>query len=203
MPAPASQTSPGLRAVKPSGSFDRSTRTLQINTDITRLAQKISTASLNSPVPPNQSATSLTPHSFKSIRSFKSFSDVKSAAVTGISAILRPHTFQEYLDQTIPQLNPFNEDFSAYEWAKTLVMAKNSKPEKYPRRSAGISFQNLGAYGHSNTTDYQKTVLNSFYQLKNIVSPAGKKGNRKEILQNFNGVAHKGETCVVLGRPGR
>ncbi|KZV61232.1 hypothetical protein PENSPDRAFT_671151 [Peniophora sp. CONT] len=33
-------------------------------------------------------------------------------------------------------------------------------PERFPKRTAGISWQNLNPYGYGNFTDYQKSVLN-------------------------------------------
>lgn len=179
------------RTVKPQNSFERSSRRLQINTDITQLAQRITHAS-QSPSPTTP------PRLLSAAPSSLSFAEFRRAFARGG----RQATFQEFLDQSKPQLNPFSDEFSAYAWAKTLMQAKKTDPQRYPARSAGVAFQNLGAYGYSKGTDYQRTVLNNLYALKNIFG-GGKKAQRKEILLNFNGVAQKGETCIVLGRPGR
>lgn len=206
-------------------SFNRSSRNLQITTDITLLAQQIAAAAANTntnaarspsiePATPKEFSFKLsTPRSTPSLLSLsaglaKSVSNIPSLltgrqAGAGVGAEAKPETFQDYLDQSNPELNPFSPQFSPHAWAKQLLTARAENPERYPSKAAGIAFRNLGAVGRTKKTDYQKTVLNAVYQLKDLVS-GGKNGERKrQILRNFNGVTKKGETCVVLGRPGR
>lgn len=187
--------------------------------EITQFAQQITTASKAASIHSKTKAV----RKYTSILSFASFVDLSDSIVSKVgysttnnpSTSQLPHTvpsppsppppttFHEILDQGNPQLNPFSPEFSAHTWAKHLVNAKIRDPERYPSRSAGISFENLGAYGYSKGTEYQKTVLNNLYQLQSLLSSKRRKGNRIDILKNFNGVVKKGETCVVLGRPGR
>jgi hypothetical protein len=187
--------------------------------EITQFAQKITYASRAASLKSKPSKPTMS--HYPSMLSFGSFADLADTilkttvnagssnrdAVDNLAASAEattgkePVTFHDQLDQTNPQLNPFSEDFNAYIWAKHLVNAKIRNPERYPSRSAGISFENLGAYGYSRGTDYQANVLNTVMKLKSLFS--NRKGGRVEILRNFNGVVKKGETCVVLGRPGR
>lgn len=191
--------------------------------EITQFAQKITYASRAASVKSKSSKPSIS--RYPSVLSFGSFADLAdtiikttvnistnrnpdadgNTAVTSeeskVTHSKEPITFHEHLDQTNPQLNPFSEEFNAYVWAKHLVNAKIRDPERYPSRSAGISFENLGAYGYSRGTDYQTNVLNTVLKLNSVFS--NRKGGRIDILRNFNGVVKKGETCVVLGRPGR
>lgn len=108
-----------------------------------------------------------------------------------------------FIDFSNSLLNPQSPDFSHRAWAKHFLNLQAQDPERYPHRHAGVSFKHLGAYGHGTGYDYQKTVLNviesSFQYLKSL----GKKKTKIQILHDFNGIVKPGETCVVLGRPGR
>lgn len=198
-------------------SFHRSSRNLQITTDITHLAQQISAAAAASTAAGRSpSIAPVTPKDLKhgtprSSPSLLSLSAGIAKSVSQIPSLLtgnrvpgngKPETFQDYLDQSNPELNPFSPQFSPHAWAKQLLTARTENPERYPSKAAGIAFRNLGAVGRTKKTDYQKTVVNAIYQVKDLVG--GNKGERKrQILRNFNGLTKKGETCVVLGRPGR
>lgn len=188
--------------LKHQSSFDRSSRCVQINSDITSLAQRITQASRGpSPDPEKQQTTT----TLKSPKSYLSFTEFKRA-FPGIPSILgssheRPATFHEYLDQSRPVLNPFSPEFSPYAWAKVLMEAKKTDPLRFPTRSVGVAFENLGAFGYTKGTDFQRTVVNNVYRLGELVGRG--KAKRKDILSGFNGAVQKGEMCVVLGRPGR
>jgi hypothetical protein len=100
------------------------------------------------------------------------------------------------------KLNPNSPNFSAKAWAKSLVNLQQSD-DKNPRRTAGVAFRNLNAYGFGASTDYQKTVGNIWLQVAGSVRHLlGAKERRIDILQGFDGVVNAGEMLVVLGPPG-
>ena len=160
--------------------------------EITQFAQKFTYASRAASLKSKPSKPTIS--GYPSVLSFGSFGNIADTILkttvnadgtdrekldNTAAAAKEPVTFHDHMDTTNPQLNPFSD----------------------PSRSAGISFENLGAYGYSRGSDYQPNVLNTVMKLKSIFS--NNKGGRVEILRNFNGVVKKGETCVVLGRPGR
>lgn len=109
-----------------------------------------------------------------------------------------------FIDPTDPILDPNNENFNARAWTKHVVRFRDRDPNQYPHKAAGVSFKNLSAFGYGTGTDYQKTVGNIFFEASTIVRKlTGHKGKKVDILQNFDGIIKSGETCVVLGRPGR
>lgn len=104
-----------------------------------------------------------------------------------------------------PELNPHSEQFSYKKWIKHILHIRSRDPERYPKRSAGVSFRNLNAYGFGTAADYQADVFNiwlkGFGWIKNQLG-FGKKV-RIDILRDFEGLVRSGEMLVVLGRPGR
>lgn len=108
-----------------------------------------------------------------------------------------------FLDTSNPFLNPNSPDFSPREWTKHLVSLEARDPDRYPQRKSGVSFKNLGIYGYGTSYDYQKTVVNTIPSTFRKIMDLGKKKTRIQILRDLNGVVKPGETCVVLGRPGR
>ncbi|KAJ5520712.1 hypothetical protein N7463_001165 [Penicillium fimorum] len=100
-------------------------------------------------------------------------------------------------------LNPKGPNFKARDWMKMLLAIRSRNPDKYPDRTAGISFQNLSVHGFGSPTDYQKDVLNSMLELGTMVRRlAGLKLQKIQILRDFDGLVKSGETLVVLGKPG-
>ncbi|KKY22769.1 putative abc [Phaeomoniella chlamydospora] len=100
-------------------------------------------------------------------------------------------------------LDPNGPNFSAKAWARNLVAVTSRDPERYPRRTAGISFKNLNAHGFGTPTDYQKDVGNIWLQAGAAVRALSGTGKTKiQILQGFDGYVEPGEMLVVLGRPG-
>ncbi|KAL5318885.1 hypothetical protein ACEPPN_013953 [Leptodophora sp. 'Broadleaf-Isolate-01'] len=101
-------------------------------------------------------------------------------------------------------LDPKSPNFKPRAWAEALIHLKSRDPEKFPKRSAGISFRNLNVYGFGNTTDYQKSVGNIWLGLVGVIRRlAGISSSRKiEILRDFEGLVRSGEMLVVLGPPG-
>lgn len=104
-----------------------------------------------------------------------------------------------------PTLDPNSEDFNSRKWVKNLLRITSRDPEKYPRRTAGVSFRNLSAFGYGTAADYQMDVGNMWLKGLGWLRSAlgyGKKV-RIDILRNFEGYVRSGEMLVVLGRPGR
>lgn len=110
-----------------------------------------------------------------------------------------------FLDPTAdPELDPNSESFKQKKWVKNLLHITSRDPEKYPRRTAGVTFRNLNAYGYGTAADYQADVFNTW--LKAFGHIRGWLGLRKkkriDILRDFEGLVKSGEMLVVLGRPG-
>lgn len=100
-------------------------------------------------------------------------------------------------------LNPNSPKFKVRDWMKMLLAIRSRSPDKYPDRTAGISFKNLSVHGFGSPTDYQKDVLNSILELGTMVRRlVGLKLQRIQILRDFDGLVKSGETLVVLGKPG-
>jgi hypothetical protein len=109
-------------------------------------------------------------------------------------------------EKTDPQLDPTSDEFNAQEWVKSILAIQSRDPERYPSRTAGVSFTNLNVHGYGSATDYQKTVgnvwLDYFGKFKRLIG-VGKKLTKIQILRDFEGLVRAGEMLVVLGRPGR
>lgn len=104
-----------------------------------------------------------------------------------------------------PELNPNSDKFNHRKWVKNILQITSRDPERYPRRTAGVSFRNLNAYGYGTAADYQMNVANLWLKAFGWVKSAlgyGKKV-RIDILWDFEGLVRSGEMLVVLGRPGR
>ncbi|VVT50426.1 uncharacterized protein SAPINGB_P002757 [Magnusiomyces paraingens] len=108
-----------------------------------------------------------------------------------------------FIEPTDPILDPYSDQFNARAWARHVLRFKDRDPERYPMRTTGVSFRNLGAFGYGTGTDYQKTVANLPLQVPSVIrSFFGHKGDKVQILREFDGLVRSGESCVVLGRPG-
>lgn len=104
-----------------------------------------------------------------------------------------------------PELNPHSEQFNSRRWLKNMLQITARDPERYPRRTAGVSFRNLNVYGYGTAADYQTDVANMWLKTAGWfrgLMGAGKKV-RIDILRGFEGMVRSGELLVVLGRPGR
>lgn len=122
----------------------------------------------------------------------------RATSIVSVSTAVNP-----FIDAQDTILDPYNEHFNARQWTKHMLKLQQKDPERYPLRTAGVSFKNLSAYGYSQGSDYQKTVGNIVLSLGSMTrSLMGHKGDHVDILRNFNGLLKEGETCVVLGRPG-
>jgi hypothetical protein len=110
-----------------------------------------------------------------------------------------------FLDISDPQLDPNSEQFNARKWTRNFLSVASRDSDRYPRRTAGVSFRNLSAFGYGTAADYQADVANMW--LKGYGWARRKLGFgdrvRIDILRDFEGFVRSGEMLVVLGRPGR
>ncbi|KAI2084684.1 Multidrug resistance protein [Ophidiomyces ophidiicola] len=103
-----------------------------------------------------------------------------------------------------PELNPSGPDFRAKKWLKTILQIQSRDSDRYPKRTAGVSFRNMNVYGYGTAADYQADVGNTPLKAVNAIKDLmgmGKKV-RIDILRDFEGLVKSGEMLVVLGRPG-
>lgn len=110
-----------------------------------------------------------------------------------------------FLDTSDPELDPHSGQFKSRKWVKNMLQITCHDPDRYPRRTAGVSFRSLNVFGYGTAADYQTTFAN--FWLKGIGWTRCifglEKRLRIEILRDFDGIVHSGEMLVVLGRPGR
>ena len=104
-----------------------------------------------------------------------------------------------------PEVNPNDDSFNVRKWLKTMLHIASRDPDRYSRRTAGVSFHNLSVHGFGTTADYQANVANTWLKAFGAIRSFfgfGKKV-RIDILRNFEGLVKSGEMLMVLGRPGR
>ncbi|KAF4631501.1 hypothetical protein G7Y89_g6633 [Cudoniella acicularis] len=101
-----------------------------------------------------------------------------------------------------PFLDPSSPRFSAEHWAKTYLNAVAREAERFPQRTAGISYRELDVFGFGSRTDYQKDILNVWFHAIDVVKSSFRQKERIPILTDFDGLVKSGEMCLVLGRPG-
>jgi ATP-binding cassette, subfamily G (WHITE), member 2, PDR len=100
-------------------------------------------------------------------------------------------------------LDPHSRKFNARAWVENLIGLASRDPDRYPSRTAGVSFRNLNVHGFGTPTDYQKTFGNYPLEIGTIFNAITGRGKSKiDILRNFDGLVRSGEMLVVLGRPG-
>jgi ATP-binding cassette, subfamily G (WHITE), member 2, PDR len=118
------------------------------------------------------------------------------------SGITGANPFSDHANDPDSPLNPNSEKFNARAWAKNVVELVSNEGHGF--RTSGIAFQNLNVFGYGAGTDYQKDVANILLDVASMVRGVlgGNRKKRIDILQNFDGVVHKGEMLVVLGPPG-
>jgi hypothetical protein len=114
--------------------------------------------------------------------------------------------FKEGIGITDPQLDPNSDEFNVQAWIKSMLAIKSRDPDRYPSRTAGVTFTNLNVHGYGSPTGYQKTVGNLWLdylgRLRRLIG-IGRKLTKIQILRDFEGLVKSGEMLVVLGRPGR
>ncbi|KAI9732526.1 MAG: hypothetical protein M1834_003861 [Cirrosporium novae-zelandiae] len=103
-----------------------------------------------------------------------------------------------------PELDPLSPEFRPQKWMKALLHIYSRDPERYPQRTAGVSFSNLNVYGYGSAVDYQDDVGNVWAKGLNMAKSLIGSGEKRriDILRNFEGLVKSGEMLVVLGRPG-
>ena len=111
-----------------------------------------------------------------------------------------------FLDPTNdPELDPNSDQFKSRKWVQNMLQMTSRDPDRYPRRTAGVSFRNLNVYGYGTAADYQMNFANLWLKAAGALRGAfsSQKKVRIDILRDFEGIVHSGEMLVVLGRPGR
>ncbi|KAF8850810.1 hypothetical protein BDZ45DRAFT_708183 [Acephala macrosclerotiorum] len=101
-----------------------------------------------------------------------------------------------------PMLDPTSPSFSAEHWAKAYLTAVARDPDRFPQRTAGVSYRDLDVFGFGSRTDYQKDVLNVWFHAVDLMRGIFRHKERIPILTDFDGLVKSGEMCLVLGRPG-
>ncbi|EER38850.1 ABC drug exporter AbcA [Histoplasma capsulatum H143] len=102
-------------------------------------------------------------------------------------------------------LDPSSAAFDARAWVQDFIRVCESDPKSAPSRALGVAFRRLNVFGWGAGAEYQRTT-------GSVVSEAAKwlarfavgkyKGQRVDILRDFEGVVEKGEMLLVLGPPG-
>ncbi|KAL4812200.1 ABC-2 type transporter-domain-containing protein [Aspergillus spinulosporus] len=111
-----------------------------------------------------------------------------------------PNPFVETND---PRLDPKSEQFNPAYWARSIIRQTSEDSERFPKRRAGVSFQNLGVSGHGDPVAYQKTFDSVLLEPLRIISRLVQRNrNTIQILKGHDGLLRSGETLLVLGRPG-
>ncbi|RFU28656.1 hypothetical protein B7463_g7693, partial [Scytalidium lignicola] len=131
---------------------------------------------------------------------------IKGLAKTfsNLSTHSRPDTriTNTILDSDDPALDPNSPKFDIERWLKTYLSIISEDQERYPQRTAGVSFKDLAVYGFGQDTEYQKNVLNIFLAGCQKAQGLFREKRGFPILKDFDGLIRPGEMCVVLGRPG-
>ncbi|KAJ5190035.1 CDR ABC transporter [Penicillium cf. griseofulvum] len=124
---------------------------------------------------------------------------------SSISIDVSSQGINTFLDPTShPELDPNSDQFNSRKWVKNIFHITAGDPDRYPRRTAGVSFRNLNVFGYGSGSDYQMNYANAWFK---CVDWARKTLGfqmklRIDILRDFEGIVYSGEMLVVLGRPG-
>lgn len=111
-----------------------------------------------------------------------------------------------FLDPTgDPELDPSSDQFKSRKWVRNMLQMTCQDSNRYPRRTAGVSFRNLNVYGYGTATDYQTNFANIWLKAARSLWNrfTSQKKIRIDILRDLEGIVRSGEMLVVLGRPGR
>ncbi|KAI7975652.1 hypothetical protein EIK77_004007 [Talaromyces pinophilus] len=99
-------------------------------------------------------------------------------------------------------IDPNSDNFNPKAYARALFNLQQQS-DRVKSRTAGISFRNLGAYGHGTAMDYQTNVGSALLQVLARIRKLFRGGqHRIDILRSFDGLVRAGEMLVVLGPPG-
>ena len=109
-----------------------------------------------------------------------------------------------FIDTSDDSLDPLSGKFNYTKWIRSILAITSRDPERYPNRTAGISFTGLNVHGYGTPTDHQKTVGNLLLDAPGFVRGLfAEKNQRIDILRDFEGLVEHGEMLLVLGPPGR
>lgn len=137
---------------------------------------------------------------------------VAASTASSLSATSRSNTSNEkgnasnpFTDTANAIFDPNSNDFSARGWLEAVMNIVKGDPQTFPRREAGVAFNNLSVYAFGTPTDYQRTFANQVLTLVNFTKRLFgiERQIRVNILRGFEGLVKSGEMLVVLGRPGR
>jgi ATP-binding cassette, subfamily G (WHITE), member 2, PDR len=99
-------------------------------------------------------------------------------------------------------LDPTGPEFDSRAWMTEFFRLQWQGAEA-PVKTLGVTFRNLGVSGHGSATGFQKTVGNIFLDIvPAFFKIMGRKEDKVQILQNFDGLLQAGEMLCVLGPPG-
>jgi ATP-binding cassette subfamily G (WHITE) protein 2 (PDR) len=112
-----------------------------------------------------------------------------------------------HLDYTSPfqaaeggPLDPNSEHFDSKAWAKQFY---NTLYASDPVRVMGVAYESLNVFGYGSDTDFQNTVGNWPFKLPELAHRLlGNRGQKVDILRDFEGLIKPGEMVCVLGPPG-
>ncbi|KAL4737919.1 ABC-2 type transporter-domain-containing protein [Aspergillus similis] len=108
-----------------------------------------------------------------------------------------------FLGSNNPKLDPQSAQFDPAHWARVVLKHTSKDPERYPKRRAGVSFQNLSVSGHGELVTYQKTFDSVLLEPLKIASRLlRRQQNTIQVLKEHDGLLRSGEMLLVLGRPG-
>jgi hypothetical protein len=131
---------------------------------------------------------------------------ISQISPTSSARIGVPEGINTFLDPTShPELDPNSDQFDSRKWVKNIFHIIAEDPDRYPPRTAGVSFRNLNVFGYGSGSDYQMNFANAWLKAASWVCRqlGFQRKVRIDILREFEGIVHSGEMLVVLGRPGR
>ena len=114
---------------------------------------------------------------------------------------LAPADTAAEMEMDDPRLNPTDDAFDFFLWARKVMIRLEQEGIKRPR--AGFTFRNLNVTGTGATLQLQKNVgstLMAPFRMGDVLKR--RSSPEKRILRDFNGTVRKGEMLIVLGRPG-
>jgi ATP-binding cassette subfamily G (WHITE) protein 2 (PDR) len=98
------------------------------------------------------------------------------------------------------ELDPNSEKFDSKAWARQFY---NTLYASDRVRVMGVAYENLHVFGYGSDTDFQNTVGNWPFKLPELAHRLmGNRGQKVDILRDFEGLIRPGEMVCVLGPPG-
>jgi ATP-binding cassette subfamily G (WHITE) protein 2 (PDR) len=98
------------------------------------------------------------------------------------------------------ELDPNSEKFDSKAWARQFY---NTLYTSDPTRVMGVAYADLHVFGYGSDTESQNTVGNWPFKLPELAHRLmGNRGQKVNILRDFEGLTRPGEMVCVLGPPG-